>query len=108
MNFYIGNSIEQLNENDKNVELDDEMIEYLYSIKKIIPFVAFFTIDPYSDMLVEEENISDIVLMCEYVLKEQVLNDYDENEEIILAISELNNLCHNALKKGEKIIVIGD
>lgn len=108
MNFYIGNSIETLNENDKNVELDDEIVEYLYSIKELIPYVAFFTIDPYSDLVVEEEDISDIIMMCEYVTKEQVLNDYDESEEIILAINELIDLCHNALKKGEKLIVIGD
>lgn len=108
MNFYIGNSIEQLNVNEKNVELDDEMMEYLYSIKEIIPFVAFFTIDPYSDTVVEKEDISDIISMCEYVLKEQVLNDYDESEEMILTISELNDLCHNALKQSEKIIIIGD
>ena len=46
--------------------------------------------------------------MCEYVLNEQVLNDYDESEEIIIAISDLKNLCQNALKTGKKIIVIGD
>ncbi|NLP14934.1 MAG: hypothetical protein GX383_10790 [Clostridium sp.] len=108
MNFYIGNSIETLNKNDKNVELDDEMVEYLYSIKELIPYVAFFTIDPYSDLVVEEEDISDIIMMCKYVIKEQILNAYDESEELILVINELNDLCHNALKKGEKIIVIGD
>ncbi|MDU4853127.1 hypothetical protein ACTQ31_15370 [Clostridium butyricum] len=108
MNFYIGHSIEQLNVDDKNVELDDEMMEYLYSIKEKIPFVAFFTIDPYSDMVVEKNEISDIISMCDYVVKEQRLNDYDESEDIILAIRELNSLCQNALKQSKKIIVIGD
>lgn len=108
MNFYIGNSIEQLNVNDKNVELDDEMMEYMYSIKEKIPFVCFFTIDPYSDVVVEKNEINDIISMCDYVLKERRLNDYEEREDIIIAIRELNSLCHNALKQSKKIIVIGD
>lgn len=108
MNFYIGDLIEKLNVNDKSVELEDEMMEYLYSIKEIIPFVAFFSINPYSDTVVEKNDISDIILMCNYVLKEQKLNDYSESEDIILAIKELKDLCHNALKESKKLIVIGD
>lgn len=108
MNFYIGNSMEKLKENDENVELDDEMIEYLYSVRETIPFISFFKIDPYSDMVVEKEDIIDIISMCEYVLEEQMLSDYEEYEDIRLAISELNILGRNALKKGEKMIVIGD
>ena len=108
MNFYIGNSIQQLNRNEKNIELDDEMIEYLYSIKKLVPYSVFFAIDPYSDIVVEKDDIAELIAMCEYVLNEQVLNDYDESEEIIIAISDLKHLCQNALKAGKKIIVIGD
>ena len=65
-------------------------------------------IDPYSDIVVEKDDIAELISMCEYVLNEQVLNDYDESEEIIIAISDLKNLCQNALKTGKKIIVIGD
>lgn len=108
MNFYIGSSIERLNVSETNIELDDEMMEYLYSIKEKIPFETFFTIDLYSDTVLEKEDISDIISMCEYLLKKQVLNDYDESEELTFAISEINDLCCNAIKQGEKIVVIGD
>lgn len=108
MNFYIGSSIERLNVSERNIELDDEMIEYLYAIKEKIPFETFFTIDLYSDTLVEKEDISDIVSMCKYLLKEHVLNDYDESEELTLVISELKDLCCNAIKQGKKIVIIGD
>lgn len=108
MNFYIGNSIEKIKYNDKNVELDDEMVEYLYSIKQAIPFTAFFKIDPYSDMVVEKEDIIDIISMCEYMLKEKVLNDYEENEDINSAICELNTLGNDALENDKKLISIGD
>lgn len=108
MNFYIGNSIEQLEENDENVELDDEMVEYLYSVKEAIPFLTFFKIDPYSDTVVEKENIIDIISMCEYVLNEQMLDDYDEKEEANKIISDLIVLGYSALNKEEKILVIGD
>lgn len=108
MNFYVGNSIEQLNVKEINVELDDEMVEYLYSIKEIIPYTAFFSLDPYSDTVIEKEDISDIILMCEYVLKEQVLNEYNESDELIFTIKELNDLCCKAINQCEKITVIGD
>lgn len=108
MNFYVGNSFEQLNVNEINVELDDEMVEYLYSIKEKIPYVMFFSLDPYSDTVVEKEDISDIILMCEYVLKEQVLNDYSERDHLTFSIKELNDLCCKAIKQCKKILVIGD
>lgn len=108
MNFYIGNSIEQLKENDENVELDDEMVEYLYSVNEAIPFLKFFNIDPYSDTVVEKENIIDIISMCEYVLNEQILDDYDEKEEANKIISDLIVLGYSALRKEAKILVIGD
>lgn len=108
MNFYIGSSIKRLNVSERNIELDDEITEYLYSIKEKIPFKTFFTFDLYSDTVLEKEDISDIISMCEYLLKEQVLNDYDENEKLTLAISEFNDLCSNAIKQCEKIVVIGD
>ena len=92
----------------KNSEFDDDMMEYMYSIKEKIPFMFFFTIDLYSDVVVEKKEISDIISMCDYVLKERRVNDYEESEDIIFAIRELNSLCHNALEQSKKIIVIGD
>lgn len=108
MNFYISNSIEQLDINEKNVELNDDMVEYLYSIKMIIPFTAFFKLDPYSDTIIEKEDIKDIILMCEYVINEQILNDYVGSKELIVVIREFNDLCCNAIKQCKKIVVIGD
>lgn len=108
MNFYLGNSIEKMKGDEENVELDDEMLEYLYSIKERIPFIAFFKIDPYSVIVVEKEDILDIISMCEYILKEQLLNEYEEKEDIKLAISKLSVFGRYALKNGEKMLVIGD
>lgn len=108
MNFYIGNSVGQLNANDESVELGDEIVEYLYSIKENVPFVVFFTIDPYADTIVKKNNIVDIISMCDYVLESGKLNNYDEKEEIISTIRELDELCCNALKQNKNVIVIGD
>ncbi len=108
MNFYIGNSIKQLDVSENNVELDDDMMEYLYSIKIIIPFIAFFNINPYADTIIEGEDITDIISMCEYAINEQILNDYGESDELIVAINELHTLCCNAIKQCKKIVAIGD
>jgi hypothetical protein len=108
MNFYIGNSIEQINVNDKNVELNDEMVEYLYSLKKMIPYESFFALDLYSDTVVKEKELMDIINMCAFLIDEHILNDYYEREDIISAIGDLNDLCCNAIKQREKVIAIGD
>ncbi|MDR0949639.1 MAG: hypothetical protein LBM69_09015 [Lachnospiraceae bacterium] len=108
MNFYLGYSIEQIDMNDRNVELNDEMIEYLYSLEKMISFKSFFTIDLYTDTVLKEKDLIDIISMCRSLMDEHVLNDYYEKEALISTIGELSDLCCEAIKQCKKVIVIGD
>ena len=34
MNFYIGNSIDEIDEQDVNVEFSDELIDFIYKLSK--------------------------------------------------------------------------
>ena len=38
MNFYIGNSIEDIDEQDLNVEFSDELIDFIYKLSKQVSF----------------------------------------------------------------------
>ena len=38
MNFYIGNSIDEINEQDVNVEFCDELIDFIYKMSGQVSF----------------------------------------------------------------------
>ena len=38
MNFYIGNSIDEVDIQSDNVEFSDELIEFIYKLRKHVPF----------------------------------------------------------------------
>ena len=48
MNFYIGNSVKDINLNNKNIEFSDELIEYIYNSRDKVLFdmSKLYDIDP--------------------------------------------------------------
>lgn len=108
MNFYINDSIENLEPNDENVELDDNMIDYIYSIKYKLPNNFFFTIDQYSDTLIDSVEINQILVMCKYIINNEIYENYEDSLDLNETIINLYNLCAIAIKKNKKMVIIGD
>jgi len=108
MNFYIGNSINEIKIEDNNVGLNDELLEYLYSLEKQIPFTTLYDIDPYDDIEVEKESISNIINLCEYVLQMDLLKNYEDKAEAIEILNSLIKIGKKAIKEEKKLISIGD
>lgn len=56
MNFYIGNSIDEINEQDVNVEFCDELIDFIYKMSGQVSFdmSKLYQIDPYDDVEVSK------------------------------------------------------
>jgi len=107
MNFYIGNSINEIKIEDSNIALNDELLEYLNSIEKQIPFTAFYNIDPYDDVEIEKESISNIINLCKYVFQMDLLKNYEDKTDV----ETLNSLIETgkrAIKEEKKLISIGD
>ena len=52
MNVYIGNSIDEINEQDVNVEFCDELIDFIYKMSGKVYFdmSKLYQIDPYDDV----------------------------------------------------------
>ena len=52
MNFYIGNSIDEIDEQDVNVEFCDELIDFIYKMSGQVSFdmSKLYQIDPYDDV----------------------------------------------------------
>lgn len=80
MNFYIGNSIDKIDEQDVNVEFSDELIDFIYKLSKQGSFdmSKLYEIDPYDDVEVSKNNLSQIIEVCNYILDASLLQNYAE------------------------------
>lgn len=57
--FYIGNSIEEIDEQDINVEFSDELINFIYKLRGQASFdmSKLYEIDPYDDVVVSKNDL---------------------------------------------------
>lgn len=83
MNFYIGNSIDEIDKQDVNVEFSDELIDFIYKISGRVSFdmSKLYKIDPYDDVEVSKNDLPQIVEICKYILDSALLQDYEEPDE---------------------------
>lgn len=110
MNFYIADSIAEVKFDDVNIGMDDELVEYLYVIKKNNPNVAsiFYYLDPYGDVELQKEDIEDLIGFCRYILEADLLQRYEEKEEAVDTLNDIISICLKAIKEGKNIVSIGD
>jgi negative regulator of replication initiation len=110
MNFYIGDSIEKLNLYDNNVEIDDELYEYIYQHRnKFINGVnALLRIDRFSDTLIHPEEVKKLRDDCRNILELDIINQYKYYNEANNAINELIDICNEAYSRRSGLISIGD
>lgn len=83
MNFYIGNSIDEIDEQDVNIEFSDELIDFIYKMSGRVSFdmSKLYKIDPYDDVEVSKNDLSPIAKICKYILDSTLLQDYEEPDE---------------------------
>ncbi|MDD6795986.1 MAG: hypothetical protein PUE01_11360 [Clostridiaceae bacterium] len=108
MNFYIAKSINEINQGDNNVEIDVELLEYLYLLKKQIPFTMLFSIDPYDDVVIEKETITDIIKICNYILAVGLLDKYEEVDYAIETVTNLIGIGERAILERKTLLSVGD
>lgn len=110
MNFYIGNRIEDINVSDENVCFDDNLLDYIDSMreKTNINFSPLIAIDPYDDVVLSDEDITSMIDMCEAVLKSEFLNQYAEKEFAKKEFNQFIEFGKTAISEGKGLISIGD
>ena len=103
MNFYIGNSIDEIKEQDYNVEFSDELIDFIYKLNQEVSFDMhqLCEINPKNDLM-------QIIQICKYILDNKLLYDYDEPDEGNQMLKDLVELAQKALLKKLGLISIGD
>lgn len=101
MNFYIGNSIDEIDEQDVNVEFSDELLGFIYEMNERVPFELskLYTINPYDDVEVSKEDLSQIAEICKYILDSTLLQDYGEPDEGKQMVQDLLELIPKAMSR---------
>lgn len=110
MNFYIGNSVKDINLNNKNIEFSDELIEYIYNSRDKVLFdmSKLYDIDPYDDVVISADDIQLIINTCKSILASTILEDARESEIWTIMLNELINMAQQALSMETGIVSIGD
>lgn len=110
MNFYIGNSIDEINIEDANIAFYDELFSFIYKLDKQIPFdmSKFYKIDPYDDVVISKNDLPTIINICNYILEFSLIQNYKERDEGKLMLQSLVEIAKEAMEKGKGLISIGD
>ncbi len=110
MNFYIGNSIGKIDKQDVNVEFSDKLINFIYKLRGQVSFdmSKLYEIDPYDDVEVSENDLSQIIEICNYILDASLLQNYEELEEGNQMLQDLVEIAQKAISRGLGLISIGD
>lgn len=110
MNFYIGNSIGKIDKQDVNVEFSDKLINFIYKLRGQVSFdmSKLYEIDPYDDVEVSENDLSQIIEIYNYILDASLLQNYEELEEGNQMLQDLVEIAQKAISRGLGLISIGD
>ena len=110
MNFYIGNSIDEIDEQDVNVQFSDELIDFIYKISGRVSFdmSKLYKIDPYDDVEVPKNDLSKIAEICKYILDSTLIQDYDEPNEGRQMLQDLLEIIQKAMTSDLGLVSIGD
>lgn len=110
MNFYIGDSVENIDIKRSNVELSDDLIQYIYNqrLKTDYDLSKLYSIDPYDDVVIPNKDILEILKICNFILDSSIMDAYGNKDDGQLEIKSLAELIQTALKIGKNIVCIGD
>ena len=110
MNFYVGNSINEIDEQDVNVEFSDELIGFVYKLSKQVTFdmSKLYEINPYVDVEVSKNDLSQIIAVCNYILNTSLLQTYEEPDEGNQMLKDLVEIAKKAQSRDLGLVSIGD
>lgn len=110
MNFYIGDSMKELDINDRNIEYNDDLYQFVYESRKRLEsnIQVLFEIDQFSDVLIPFNKVKELEAACQSILNSNILANYDDHDEAKATIQGLFDLCKDAYNLNIGLISIGD
>ena len=100
MNFYIGNSIDEIDEQDVNVEFSDELIDFIYKMSGRVSFdmSKLYKINPYDDEI-SKNDLPQIIEICKFILDSALLQDYEKPDEGRQMLQDLLEIIQKAMTR---------
>lgn len=110
MNFYIGDSIDGIGEQDVNVEFSDELIEFIYKMsgQVSLDMSKLYEIDPYDDVEIPKNDLFQIVEICNYILDTSLIQNYEKPDEGRQMLQDLLEITKKAMESDLGLVSIGD
>lgn len=119
MDFYIGNSMDEVNYDNECASFSDEFSDYLWKRRHLLPDCAMslFDIDPYDDVIIDINSVYNIVELCKFIIDSSILDDYknsyeaqhgDEYDEVKEMVESLYEIGKKAIELNNGLISIGD
>lgn len=110
MNIYIGNSINEVELQDVNVEFSDELMDFIYKLRKQVQsdISKLCEINPYDDVEVSKNDLPSIIEVCNYILDASLLQNYEKSEEGNQTLRDLVEIAKEAMSKDMGLVSIGD
>lgn len=109
MNIYIGDKVENLDLNLENIELSDDVFNYILEIADELPtnIDVLDMINPEIDTVISGEDLYSLINILEYIIDDEMLEDYyDDVEEAEEQLELLLDYCKVAEESEENIIFI--
>lgn len=109
MNIYIGDKVENLDLNLENIELSDDVFNYILEIADELPtnIDVLDIINPEIDTVISGEDLYSLINILEYIIDDEMLEDYyDDVEEAEEQLELLLDYCKVAEESEENIIFI--
>ena len=110
MNFYVGDSIDEIDEQDTNVEFSDELIDFIYKMRGHVSFdmSKLYQIDPYDDVVISKSDLAEISRICKNILDAMLLQNYEEPDEGNQMLQDLLKIIQKAMSSDLGLVSIGD
>lgn len=110
MNFYMGNSIDEIDDQDVNVEFSDELIDFIYKMSGQLSFDVrkLYQINPYDDVEVSKSDLLQIIEICKGILDTTLLQNYEEPDEGRKMLQDLMEISSKAVSRDLGLVSIGD
>ena len=91
MNVYIGDRIENLDLNQEFIEFDEDVFYYILDIAEDLPtnIDVLSLINPEADTVISGEDLYSLVNILEYIIDDEMLEDYDDDVDEAIEQVEL-------------------
>ena len=110
MTFFIAESIDEISPQDFGVEISDELFEFICRQQRKVVFDMgkLTALDPYGDAEVPLPDLDEIIESCHCILKQDLLQNYDDPNEGKQMLQDLISIAQTAKAQNFGLFSVGD